>query len=178
MVSSPVADRIAALRNSLGMSQTALAEVLGTKPSAISKWEAAKNRPNPDVFVRIAKLCDGADKLFFLDQAGLPPEFLEGGQMAPEIFQGAKAMVARSLSSVDRRVGKINRDKNQLPSPQPRWDPELLGVVIEALNKKLGVKTGSLSDREYVEKVVFYYELCHKMKSEDPAMVERFLKTA
>lgn len=103
------------------------------------------------------------------DQAGLPSEFFDGAQKALEMLQGA---------DVDRRVREINIDKNQLPSSRPGWDSELLSVVIEALNKKLGVKTGAVSDREYAEKVVFYYELCHKMKSEDPAMVERFLKTA
>ncbi len=101
-VTSPVASRIAELRKSLGMNQTQLAHALGAKPSAVSKWEAAKNKPSPDIFVGLAKLSDGADKIFFLDQAGVPAEFFDGSPLSPGMYKGALRTVAESLT--DRRT--------------------------------------------------------------------------
>lgn len=102
-VTSLVADKIARLRNSLKMNQTQFAEVLGTLPSAVSKWEAGKNKPSPDVFVRIAKLTDGADKIFFLDQAGVPPEFFDGSPLTPGMYGAAVQTVANSLETMTQK---------------------------------------------------------------------------
>jgi transcriptional regulator with XRE-family HTH domain len=151
---TPRAERIFQLRSQLGLDQIAFAERINVDQGTVSKWENDKGIPGRPAYRLMAQLAPA--------NSDLQRELMRDG----------------GFLNANRRLREINRDKNQQPDPQPRWDPELLGVVIEALNKKLGVKTGSFSDREYAEKVIFYYELCHKMKTEDPAMVERFLKTA
>jgi transcriptional regulator with XRE-family HTH domain len=94
-----VASRIEEVRTSLGMNQTIFAEKLGTRPSSVSKWEAGKNKPSPDVFVKIARLADGDQKLFFLEEAGVPLEYFEGAPMLSEIQEAATKVVAGSLRS-------------------------------------------------------------------------------
>jgi transcriptional regulator with XRE-family HTH domain len=100
-VESDVTNRIRQLRESRGMNQTAFAQVLGTRPSSVSKWEAGNNRPSPDVFVRIARLARGADKIFFLDQAGVPPGYFEGEPMTDELRDASTELVAKSLAASD-----------------------------------------------------------------------------
>lgn len=71
-VDSEVARNIRVLRESRGENQTVFATAVIAKPSVISKWEAGKNRPTPDAFVRLSMLATGDLKLFFLKQAGVP----------------------------------------------------------------------------------------------------------
>jgi transcriptional regulator with XRE-family HTH domain len=94
-----VAEHIRALRERLGMTQTAFARELLTQPSTVSKWESGYNRPSPDVFVRLAKLTDEADKFYFLEEAGVPAAYFYGEKMAPEILRASTEVVARSLST-------------------------------------------------------------------------------
>jgi transcriptional regulator with XRE-family HTH domain len=106
-----VALRIHELRESLGMRQTVFADALGTRPSTVSKWEVGKNRPSPDVLVRIARLADGAAKLFFLEEAGIPPQYFEGTPMLGEIRQSripeleTAALVYGLYSRVAKKLG-------------------------------------------------------------------------
>jgi transcriptional regulator with XRE-family HTH domain len=103
--SSPVAARIEEVRSSRGMTQTAFAEALGTKPSSVSKWEAGRNRPSPDIFVRIARLAEGEAKLFFLEEAGLPLQYFEGAPMLSDVHRVATAVVADSLRERSTTLG-------------------------------------------------------------------------
>lgn len=96
-ISGNLAERIRALRESLGMNQTAFARKLGTQPSAVSKWESGRNRPVPDIFVQMAKLSEGSERLYFLDLAGVPDAFFEGAPMTGEMLHAATQLVARVL---------------------------------------------------------------------------------
>ena len=134
-VASLVADNIARLRNSLKMNQTQFAQALGTLPSAVSKWEAGKNKPSPDVFVRIAKLADGVEKIFFLDQAGVPPEFFEGSPLSPGMYQGAMLTVAESLTGTMTQKGnsaghKIGGRIPLLASTKNLGDPNAMSSAV------------------------------------------------
>jgi transcriptional regulator with XRE-family HTH domain len=71
------ASRIEELRSKFGDSQTAFAARIGTIPSSVSKWEAGRNRPTPEIFARLSRIAEGSDKLFFLDQAGIPENYFE-----------------------------------------------------------------------------------------------------
>jgi transcriptional regulator with XRE-family HTH domain len=171
-VSSEAARRIRELRESRGETQTSFARALGTGPSAISKWEAGRNQPQPKIFAKLANLAAGEAKRFFQVLAGLNADessaYFDGSSLLPKVGNSAQHPTsgqAKRSSRADSHMG-------------PGWDPELLAIVIEAMNKKFKVETGTLSDREYAEKIAFYYELCHRMMREDPTMVERFLKTA
>ncbi len=150
----PKAERIFQLRTQLGLDQIAFAERVNVDQGTVSKWERGKAVPGRPAYIQLARMA------------------------TPESDLQRELLIDGEIGNVNRRLREINEDRNQLPGPPPNWDPELLAVVIEALNKRLGVETGTLSDREYAEKIVFFYELCHKMKGEDPAMVDRFLKTA
>jgi SOS-response transcriptional repressor LexA len=117
---SSVASRIEKVRNTLGMSQTTFAETLGTRPSSISKWEAGKNRPSPDVLARIAKLCEGIDKLFFLEEAGIPEEYFAGAPMLREIHEASLEVVAQSLSGDTRDQRNIPLLRDAIAAGNPR----------------------------------------------------------
>jgi transcriptional regulator with XRE-family HTH domain len=111
-VAADVACRIQQLRLRLGMTQTSFAFSLGTRPSTVSKWESGHNRPSPDVFVRLAKIADGVDKAFFLEEAGLPHAFFNGERMASGLKESATQIVAKTLHSTtatlvtDHQVGR------------------------------------------------------------------------
>ncbi len=90
--------RIKALRIKLRMNQSAFAEALDADQGTISKWEKGKNRPTPDAFVRIAKLAgDPADKMYFLDQAGVPDTYFLGNPMPPEILMATTEVIAKAI---------------------------------------------------------------------------------
>ena len=97
-VESLIANRIRELRNSLGMTQTAFAGALETKPNRVSQWEAGINRPNPDALVKIAGMASGIDKLFFLEHAGIPSSYLEGSPMISELETATTNIITKTLS--------------------------------------------------------------------------------
>lgn len=103
LADAAVAQGIKKLRAHLGLNQTEFARRLSAKPSAVSKWESGLNRPSPDVFVRMAKLSDGAEKLFFLENAGVPESFFEGRPMLMEMRQAATEVVAKALPDAQAR---------------------------------------------------------------------------
>jgi transcriptional regulator with XRE-family HTH domain len=98
------AKRINALRTGLKLNQQAFAKALRVDQTTISKWESGKLRPSPDMFLRLAKRADGVEKLYFLDEAGLPPNFLTGGPMTQGVFNAATEMVADSLLPSDKTL--------------------------------------------------------------------------
>jgi transcriptional regulator with XRE-family HTH domain len=62
-----IADKIRALRDSLGLTQPELARRVGADPSLVSRWEAGKQKPNAERLSRLA------------DLAGVPMrEFIHG----------------------------------------------------------------------------------------------------
>jgi DNA-binding transcriptional regulator YiaG len=148
---SSQAERIFQLRKSLKLDQQAFAKRLDVKQATVSRWESGEITPSRRTYLDLAKLA------------------------APHSDVQKQLIIDGGFEQVARRMRDVNDDR---PEPRPRWDPELLAVVMEALTKKFSVTTGTLSGREFAEKVVFYYELCHKMKTEDPGMVEKFLMTA
>jgi len=93
-----IGSRIKALRTKLQMNQSAFAVSLGANQGTVSNWEKGKNRPTPDAFVRIAKLAeDPEDKMFFLDQAGVPDTYFLGSPMPPEILMATTEVVAKAI---------------------------------------------------------------------------------
>lgn len=117
---SEVAKRIRSLRESRGETQTAFAAALDTQPSAVSKWEAGRNKPFPEVFVRLASLADGIDKLFFLEHAGLPPEYFEGSKMVPEIEEAAGKVVSRAFNENRKELDSVPLLKDPVAAGNPR----------------------------------------------------------
>jgi transcriptional regulator with XRE-family HTH domain len=106
-VESVIAAKIRALRESLGMTQTAFASAVGVRPNSVSQWESGKNKPNPDMLVRLSALADGIDKLFFLGHAGIPDAYFEGGAMISEILDASTKIVAKSLSGSTHTFGGV-----------------------------------------------------------------------
>lgn len=53
-----IANRLVELRQSLGLSQEALAESLGVSRQAVSKWERAEASPDTDNLIALANLYD------------------------------------------------------------------------------------------------------------------------
>ncbi len=90
--------RLAALKESLGVkNQIDFAAALGTDQGTVSKWLNGKSRPLPETLIEIANLAEGADKLFFLEEAGLAPEFFAGSPMLREIQEATTQVVAKTL---------------------------------------------------------------------------------
>lgn len=166
---SLLARRIANLRRGLGHgNQTEFAQRLGTDQGTVSKWEAGRSRPIPEMLVRMASLAADAEKLYFLEEAGLPPEFLDGKDMFPELHAASAAIVARSLSEKGHQTDARNYS----------WDPELLVFVIETVDAELRKRGRKLAIGKFAEMVVLFYEFCHSTGRRDSGMVERFLKIA
>lgn len=53
---SALAERIRQLRKTRGLSQSALAELLGVAPLAVKRWEAGKMQPRQKIFKRLEEL--------------------------------------------------------------------------------------------------------------------------
>ncbi len=104
-VESPIyAKRIKALRLGLKLNQQAFAKALRVDQTTVSKWESGKLSPSPDMFLRLAKLSESTDKLYFLDEAGLPESFLKGDPMTQGMFNAATQMVAESFLPTDETL--------------------------------------------------------------------------
>lgn len=149
----PQAERIFQLRKSvLKLDQEAFARRLDVKQATVSRWESGEITPSRATYRELARLAPAKSEL----QRQL---LIDGG-----------------FENVSRRIREINHE-DRLPAKisEVGWDPELMSIVIEALNKKMGVQVGELSAREYAEKIIVWYEALHNMKRDER---ERFLKTA
>lgn len=51
-------ERLYECRKEKGLSQTALAEILGVQQSCISKWERGATAPDPEDIAKICKILD------------------------------------------------------------------------------------------------------------------------
>ncbi|SRR6266478_2724797 len=62
---------IKALRSSLGFNQKAFAQALEVSKAAVSAWERGLYEPSPETYIRMGKLANRNDVLWFLERAGL-----------------------------------------------------------------------------------------------------------
>lgn len=86
------------------MNQIEFAEAVGVKQATLSRWESGDHKPTPDAFVRLATLAKDVEKLFFLEQSGLPKEYFLGGieeNMPPEMVVAAEMVVNRAMGAPD-----------------------------------------------------------------------------
>ncbi len=70
------AKKIEEMRESLGLSQAALAKALNVSPMAPSRWERGINRPPSSIFLRLGKMIGHPLCWYFWGQAGLSKEDL------------------------------------------------------------------------------------------------------
>ena len=107
---SATASRIEELRNTHGDSQTAFAERIGTLPSTVSKWEAGRNRPSPEIFARLAQIAKGEDKLYFLGEAGIPEAYFQRSE--PMQKKEGKAtdckLLVKVIEAVETEMNRAN----------------------------------------------------------------------
>jgi DNA-binding transcriptional regulator YiaG len=152
---SPQAERIFQLRKSvLKLDQVAFAQRLDVKQATVSRWESGEITPSRAMYKELARLAPINSDL----QRQL---LLDGGFENPS-----------------RRIMDFREESGLLPPKHVGWDPELMSIVVEALSRKYDIQTGEISPREFAEKLIAWYESCHRMKLDDPAMVVNFLKSA
>ncbi|HUR36405.1 MAG TPA: helix-turn-helix transcriptional regulator, partial [Terriglobales bacterium] len=70
------AKKIEEMRETLGLSQAALAKTLNVSPMAPSRWERGINRPPSSIFLRLGKLVGHPFCWYFWQEAGLSKEDL------------------------------------------------------------------------------------------------------
>lgn len=122
------ATRLEALKKQLGITnQKDLAVALGTDQGAISRWTSGKTRPLPAAFIRMASLAQGADKLFFLEEAGVPADFFLGTPMLPAFEKASVAVIAESLGSNADPLGGYGSKEETVTIPLLR-NPKTLGT--------------------------------------------------
>jgi transcriptional regulator with XRE-family HTH domain len=105
-----IALKIAKLRNSRGETQTAFAAQIDTLPSTVSKWESGRNRPTPEVFVRLSRIAEGEDKSFFLNEAGVLADFYVPSLATAQTKEGAATdaeLLAKVLDAVERAMNQV-----------------------------------------------------------------------
>jgi transcriptional regulator with XRE-family HTH domain len=148
----PHAERIFLLRKQLGLKQEEFAARAQVDQTTVSNWETGKAKPGTHTYLQLARLA------------------------APNVELQRELLKDSGTTDWNRRLREINQPAERLPSPAVGWDRELLEVVVEAFISRF--KAENLSDRAIAQKIATYYELCHRMKTEDPAILERFLKSA
>lgn len=101
-----IANRLVELRQSLGLSQEALAASLGVSRQAVSKWERAEASPDTDNLIALANLYDiSLDALLLGREApptpvGEAPRPVRGGRGEGGAQAAEKGTPALSLSRV------------------------------------------------------------------------------
>jgi DNA-binding transcriptional regulator YiaG len=170
-----VARQIRMLRESRAESQTQFAAVLGTMPSAVSKWEAGKNRPTPDAFRRMAVIASGDPKKYFLAEAGIP--FNDEGEIDLGLTRIADELRTQSARALGRIRSARHRGESQ-EAKQIIWDPDLLLFVMETINNELRKRRLRLPSNKFAEAVIISYEYCYRTGQRDSEMVGRLLKIA
>jgi DNA-binding XRE family transcriptional regulator len=71
------ADRIAALRQYLGLLQTQFAELFEVTQAAVSQWESGSREPSVENYIRMGNLADEADCIWFWERAGVDMKRIE-----------------------------------------------------------------------------------------------------
>lgn len=111
MKSSTLGQRIAAKRNDLGLSQSALGEQLGVSRQSVFKWESDAAIPEIDKLIALSRLF------------GVTLDWLVGiGEGAP-----AKEEPPRDFTDRERRI--LEQLSHQKPSV-PRWMKVLTGIAV------------------------------------------------
>jgi transcriptional regulator with XRE-family HTH domain len=99
---SLVPGRITKLRKSRSETQSQFGRSLDVDQGVVSNWERGKNLPQPKMLLRMAGIAEGADKLFFLGQAGVPEEYFHGAPMLPELVRASTEVISQSLAEGER----------------------------------------------------------------------------
>jgi transcriptional regulator with XRE-family HTH domain len=170
-VESVIAAKIRALRESLGMTQTAFASAVGVRPNSVSQWESGKNKPNPDMLVRLSALADGIDKLFFLGHAGIPDAYFEGGAMISEILDASTKIVAKSLSGSTHTFGGVFDPEGGDRIPLLK-QPHQLGEPNAAMDYSLPLPSQWLPRESTVQAVRLTEKISPFMEGELIALVD------
>ena len=71
------ARKIQDLRRKLGLSQTALAELLRVSAMAVSRWERGINEPPGQAYIVLGKLAGSPECWYFWERTGLKKSDLE-----------------------------------------------------------------------------------------------------
>ena len=117
------AEKIAATRKRLRMSQRGFAEALETSQSNVSKYESGEQKPSPALFMKLAKLAEGeVDSLLFLEMGGVPASWFLGEDgsgtgavpvaVAEEAVRKAKEDRAAELTASDFIQGLTNESRS------------------------------------------------------------------
>ena len=68
--------QIKAFRRTADLSQTGLASKLGITKKTVAEWEQGRQEPSARRYVQLAKMAEGEQALWFLEQIGLDRKFL------------------------------------------------------------------------------------------------------
>jgi transcriptional regulator with XRE-family HTH domain len=171
--SSEAARRIRELRESRGETQTSFARALGTEPSAVSKWEAGRNQPQPKVFAKLATLAIGEARRFFQVLAGLDE--------SSAVFDGSGILPRTRVDGAPESISPRSHHESTTGPDKAHetysWDPELLAWVVETI--EAGLKGRARPDPDkYASAVIACYEVSHRAGTRDAAMVISILKVA
>ena len=105
--------KIKKLRKSRGLTQYALAELLGVLSYAVASWEQGRWEPSGENYAKLARLAPPADAQFFLSKIGIDPEMLRKLQTEP----AARAPEIRIYTTEKWRAGTEERLRFQTQLP-------------------------------------------------------------
>jgi len=146
------AQKLRDLRDKLGFRRQAeFATALGTRQATVSRWLNGTARPLPSVFMRIAGLAQGEDRIYFLK---------EGGVLIEEDDRGIEIVVG-----------------SEKGAPEP-LRPELLAFAMEMAEAELKREGRKRQNPQYAQLVAQIYDFCHREGSLDPARVRDLFRTA
>jgi transcriptional regulator with XRE-family HTH domain len=102
-----VGGRIREIRKAKGLSQEALAQVLGTTANTISRWETATYRPTIDDLERLARFFEIAIMDFF------PPEEETNNSQITALLRAAKQLSPDDLEEL-RNYAEFRKARGRL----------------------------------------------------------------
>ncbi len=135
---SEVALAIRKLRESRGETQTAFAHSLQGElggrmkvvPASVSKWEAGRNRPFPQVLAKMGELAVGDLKSFFLREAGV-----ESDEVSINLYRSAGAGSFRFVD--EEAFDTISFPRRLLTSTR-----KLVGLIVEGDSMSPIIRSG------------------------------------
>ncbi len=68
--------QLKAFRRSAGLTQTGLASKLGITKKTVAEWEQGRKEPSARRYIKLAKMAEGEQVLWFLERIGLDRKFL------------------------------------------------------------------------------------------------------
>lgn len=71
---SDIGEKIKSLREKLGRTQKEFANLVRVEPPVISSWETGAKTPSEESYLKMARLADYPESLWFLEQAGVTSE--------------------------------------------------------------------------------------------------------